>query len=176
MTAIVAIKHAGIVYMGGDSAGSTDVAIRTRIDPKVHKLGSVLIGYSGSYRASQLLSHSLAFPARPAKMKVEKFMVTLVADAVRECLKAGSIEKIDAHGAQVLIGYQGRIFNLYDDYQVEEIAEGYNAIGSGADVAMGVLYATASTKKSPIERIEFALQAAERFCNSVRAPFHIVHS
>jgi len=176
MTAIVAIKHAGIVYMGGDSAGTTDVAARVRVDPKVHKVGSTLIGYSGSFRSGQLLAHALAFPARPAKMSVEKFMVTLVADAVRTCLQTGFQDKTETVGPQLLIGYQGRIFNLYEDYQIEEIVEGYNAIGSGADIAIGVLYATAGSKKTPVERIECALQAAEKFCNSVRGPFKIIHS
>ncbi|NKI68983.1 hypothetical protein GN109_06085 [Collimonas pratensis] len=176
MTAIVAIKHAGIVYIGGDSAGSSNSQIRVRKDCKVHKVGSVIFGFSGSFRVGQLLAHALQFPARPAGLDAAAFMVTLVADAVRECLKVGGCDIADGSGVEVLIGYQGHIFNLQGDYQVEELTKPYNAIGSGAEIALGALYATEAANMAPEDRIKLALKAAEHFCTEVSGPFHIIHS
>ncbi len=52
-----------------------------------------------------------------------------------------------------------------------EVAHGYDAIGSGAKIALGVMYVTADL--DPYERIQRALEAAAFHIHTVRAPFSL---
>lgn len=174
MTCVIVIKEGGTVYMGADSAGSDLYTIRTRIDPKVHKVGPFMFGFTTSFRMGQLLAHSFAAPDRDPRISVEKFMSTSFVDAVRACLKAGGYagksNEVES-GGTFLVAYEGRAFTVYDDYQVAESALPYEAVGCGTDMAMGSLFTTQGGSMAPGARIELALRAAEAFSCGVRGPF-----
>ena len=74
-------------------------------------------------------------------------------------------------GGTFLVGVRGRLFAVYDDYQVASAADGFAAVGCGDQVALGALYATAGTGMRPRARVRTALAAAERFSGGVRGPF-----
>lgn len=174
MTCVIAIKDKGVVYMGADSAGSNMSTIRTRIDPKIHKVGPFMFGFTTSFRMGQLLAHSFKTPDRDPRVSVEKFMATSFIDAVRDCLKAGgwaSKTNENESGGTFLVAYEGRVFRIYDDYQVGESALPYEAVGCGTDIAMGSLFTTQGGAMAPAERIDVALRAAEAFSCGVRGPF-----
>lgn len=174
MTCVVAIKDSGIVYMGADSAGSDLYTIRTRIDPKIHKVGAFMFGFTTSFRMGQLLAHSFTAPDRDPRISVDKFMATSFVDAVRACLKAGGYagksNEVES-GGTFLVAFEGRVFCVYDDYQVAESALPYEAVGCGTDMAMGSLFSTQGSSLMPGERIDLALRAAEAFSCGVRGPF-----
>lgn len=174
MTCVIAIKEKGTVYMGADSAGSDLYTIRTRIDPKIHKVGSFMFGFTTSFRMGQLLAHSFKAPDRDPRISVEKFMATSFIDAVRDCLKTGgwaSKTNENESGGTFLVAYEGRVFCVYGDYQVGESALPYEAVGCGTDMAMGSLFTTDGGRMTPAERIEIALRSAEAFSCGVRGPF-----
>lgn len=174
MTCVIAIKDKGIVYMGADSAGSDLYTIRTRIDPKIHKVGPFMFGFTTSFRMGQLLGHAFKAPDRDPRVSTDKFMATTFIDAVRDCLKAGGYAKKDSEaetGGTFLVAYEGRVFAVYDDYQVAEGALTYEAVGCGTDIAMGSLFTTQDGALTPIARIDLALRAAEAFSCGVRGPF-----
>jgi ATP-dependent protease HslVU (ClpYQ) peptidase subunit len=50
----------------------------------------------------------------------------------------------------------------------------YAAVGSGAELALGALYALESSGRTPRERLKRALSAAEQFNAGVRGPFSFV--
>jgi len=175
MTCIAGVVHNGKVYIGGDSAGSFGHSLNVRADRKVFKSGEFLYGFCGSFRMGQLLQHSLKVPDRNPDRDPHEYMVTDFINAVRECLKAGGYaEKHDdvETGGNFLVGYSGRLFQVESDYQVGEAFDGWDASGSGFEVALGALYAT--RKLPPRKRIETALEAAERYGAYVRRPFHIL--
>jgi hypothetical protein len=60
------------------------------------------------------------------------------------------------------------------DYQVGLAADQFDAAGCGEQIARGALYATQDVPLLGHERVELALQAAERHSAGVRAPFHIM--
>lgn len=174
MTCVIAIKHAGRVYMGADSAGSDLYTIRTRSDPKIHQVGPFMFGFTTSFRMGQLLAHAFNAPDRDPRISTEKFMTTLFVDAVRNCLKQGgyaSKTNETEAGGTFLVAYEGRVFCVYDDYQVAEGALDYEAIGCGTNFAMGSLFTTTDTDMAPADRITKALEAAATFSCGVRAPF-----
>jgi len=172
LTAIVGVINKGIVHLGADSAGSTCYDLRIHTDPKVFTNGPFVFGFTSSFRMGQLLHYAFDPPA-PTK-NLAKFMSTKFVDGVRETLKAGGFaaksNEVEA-GGTFLVGVRGRLFAIYSDYQVAEEALDYMAVGSGEDIALGALYATADLGLSPRARMRIALKAAARFKTGVHEPF-----
>ncbi|GLX99677.1 MULTISPECIES: hypothetical protein [Actinoplanes] len=173
MTAIAGLTHAGSVFIGGDSAGvggGWDLTIRA--DAKVFRNRGYLFGFTTSFRMGQLIRYSLKPPA--PKGDLDKFMSTTFVDALRDCLKKGGWARKDSEqesGGTFLVGVRGRLYTVYDDYQLAKAADGFAAVGCGDQIALGAFYATAGTDLKPRKRVRVALQAAERFSAGVRGPF-----
>ncbi|MCO5071123.1 MAG: hypothetical protein M9944_07950 [Rhizobiaceae bacterium] len=172
VTCIVGLVEKGAVYIAGDSAGVVGLTLTVRADQKVFTNGEFVMGFTTSFRMGQLLRHAFTPPKRHPDVSVEKFMVTDFINAVRECLQSGGYaEKHNGaeRGGVFLVGYSGRLFIVDSDYQVGEAADGFDAVGCGADIARGSLY---SSSGDPLKRLGVALDAAERFSAGVRRPFH----
>lgn len=172
MTAIVGLVHRGVVHIGGDSAGVDGMALVVRADAKVFRKKGYVFGFTSSFRMGQLLRYSLKLPE--PKRDLDAFMATTFVDALRDCLKAGGFAGKDnerEEGGTFLVGVRGRLFTVYGDYQVGQSADGFAAVGSGDQVALGALFATAGTGLGPRRRVIGALKAAERFNSGVRGPF-----
>lgn len=176
MTCIVAITQNGKVLMGADSAGVAGSAMKIRRDTKVFERGGMLIGCTTSFRMIQLLRFSLVVPKRHADVDVYEYMCTAFIDAVRETFRRGGFltkENEGEIGGQFLVGYEGRLFLVDSDYQVGENYDGFDACGSGAEIAKGSLFESVSVPHPRI-RLESALTAAAHFCAGVRSPFTFV--
>jgi len=172
VTAIVGLVEDGSVFIGGDSAGVTGLDLAVRADTKVFRKSGYLFGFTTSFRMGQLIHYALDLPKPDADL--DRFMVTTFIDALRACLKAGGWARKDSEreeGGTFLVGVRGKLFAVYDDYQVGKAADGFAAVGCGSQIALGALYATAGTGMKPKKRVEVALHAAERFSAGVRGPF-----
>jgi len=178
-TCIVGIVEEGIVWMGGDSAGVSYLDTLRRADVKVFlRKGKepMIMGYTSSFRMGQLLRFKLEIPERSRDKDVYEYMVTDYIDAVRKCFKDGGFgitKNEERSGGTYLVGYAGRLFTIYDDFQVAENMLPYASCGCGEDYAMGVLYATSDTNTLPQNRIRLALECAEEFSGGVKGPFVI---
>lgn len=175
MTCIVGVKHKGGVVIGGDSAGVSGLDLVVRSDRKVFVKGDYVMGFTTSFRMGQLLHHALTVPVCYDGMDLEHFMVTSFVNAVRDCLKSGgfaSKDKEEEQGGCFVVGYKGRLFTIEGDYQVGEAVDSFTAVGCGAKFALGSLCETENLK--PKDRVQRALNAAERYSAGVRKPFHIV--
>jgi ATP-dependent protease HslVU (ClpYQ) peptidase subunit len=172
VTAIVGLVEAGAVYIGGDSAGVSGMSLTVRADAKVFRKKRYLFGFTTSFRMGQLIRYSLKVPDPAGNL--DAFMSTTFIDALRDCLKAGGWAAKDnerEEGGTFLVGVQGQLFAVYDDYQVARAADGFAAVGCGDQVALGALLATADAGLAPRRRVLRALAAAERFSAGVRGPF-----
>ena len=177
MTCIVGVVEGDTVWIGGDSAGVGGLSLTVRADAKVFTNGSMVFGFTASFRMGQLLRHALTVPDHDPRVPVEKYMATTFIDAVRACLKShGWASKKDENeiGGDFLVGYRGRLFSIESDYQVGESVDGYAATGCAHDVARGALFATPGLAARP--RVLLALEAAERCSAGVRGPFHVLAS
>lgn len=172
MTCIVALVDGSQVYIGADScAADGNRSAFGWVQPKVFARESFVIGYTTSFRMGQLLQYRLATKPRKA-VSVHEYMCTQFVDAVRDCLKAGGFAKKkdeEESGGNFLVDYEGHLFRVASDYQVGEPSCGYDALGSGAECALGALFATQG--KPALERITAALRAAAEFSTTVRPPF-----
>ena len=174
MTAVAGIAQDGCVWIGADTAGTGGGYGQTvRSDGKVFRNGPMVMGFTSSYRMGQLLRHTLVVPKQYDE-PTDTYMVGTFMDAVRTCLKTGGYAKKDNEvesGGTFLIGYDGRLFTIGDDYQVGESAAGYDAVGCGDHLALGSLFTSTGKPKA---RILTALKAAEAMSAGVRGPFEIV--
>ena len=174
MTAIVAVKHNGHVWMGGDSAFISGWDVEAIPDEKVFFVGEILFGVAGSPRTVGLLRYHLKFPD-PQTDDLREYITTSLVDALRGLFnEKGHATKSDEQEqfpSAILVSYGGRLFMIDSDYQVLEIPD-YTAIGSGGTVALGALAATVG--KSPAKRVQIALEAAAKHNIAVRGPFQVV--
>lgn len=181
MTCIVGLVGPdGSVYLGGDSAAvdTEGFGLTVRAEPKVFRNGPYVIGFTDSFRSGQLLRHSFEPPVPPAGCDIQAFLVTTFVDSLRTCLQAGGIAAKTADvesGASFLVGIQGRLFTVAEDYSVGEAADGWDAIGCGGGMALGALYAS-RVFLAPKQRLRVALEAAERGSGGVRRPFRYVRT
>lgn len=173
MTCIVGIAREGKVYMGGDSIGISEHSKCQRNDPKVFKLGQFLIGFTTSYRMGQLLKYSLRIPQQTDNQSDFEYMVTTFIPKVRECLETGGFEDDGGiRGGVFLVGYKGKLYKVWSDFQVSEPTTQYGSCGSGEDLALGSLFATRHHWDCHF-RILDALKAAETFNVTVGGPFAV---
>jgi ATP-dependent protease HslVU (ClpYQ) peptidase subunit len=176
MTCVVAVKYDKKVWMGGDRCLSDMDGgfYMPTTDPKIFKKGSMLIGFAGSVRMGKVLKYDFEPPKLDLR-NLDKYMNIDFIKSLRECAERNNL-RIDTSEredrAELIIGVNGRIFGVEDDWQVSEFISDHLAIGSGMPYALGSLYST--TGMHPDERIKLALEAAEKYCNSVCQPFDYI--
>jgi len=186
LTVIVGIKDQGKIYMGCDSAISTDAEIWTLNSPKIIKKGELLIGITGSIRGIQLLEHNWCFPEDEESKKLissytdEEYIYRFVVPCIKEvfacnqyCIICDGQESMEDW---FLIGYRGELYSLVSHYQCFKIDKPYVAIGSGGNFALGSLKTQEDLGllgKDPEMNITRAIKCACEFSNSVREPIRI---
>ena len=179
MTCIVAIAQGGTVYMGSDHAASDDKSgwILSRKDPKVFKVGQYGIAFTDSFRMGQILQYSWIPPkytTTKTNSGLDKFMRTKFIDSVKQAFKDSGFGTIGGSeedtGGIFIVGVEGRIFTIDEDFHVGENVVNYMAEGSGGMFALGALHAT-KHQKNPRMRLKAALEAAAEFSMSVAPPF-----
>ena len=173
MTCVCGLVTQQSVWIAADSAGSDSYSIAISSSHKVFRHCALIFGVAGSLRHMQLLHHFLELPEHFETYSAEAYIVGPVIDAIRLCFGRGELDaKVDAKdhiGCAILIGYQGALYRVNEDYGVLTITRGYDAIGSGDDVAKGALYAT--PRLPPQERLHCALDAAVEHTPFVRPPY-----
>jgi hypothetical protein len=180
MTCIVAIAQNGTVYMGSDHAASDDKTgwILSRKEPKCFKVGQYGIAFTDSFRMGQILQYSWTPPKyTPTKTNsgLDKFMRTKFIDSVKDAFRGNGFGSVSQAGAEdeggiFIVGLEGRIFTVDEDFHVGENIVNYMAEGSGGTIALGALHAT-KNQKNPKMRLKLALEAAAEFNMAVAPPF-----
>lgn len=164
MTCVVGVKHNNKVYMASDLLGSNKHTKALRKDGKVFVKNNILFGGTSSYRMIQLLQYSLVIPEHLSTQSVDEYLRTSFIDAIRDLFKKNGYASIDNNeetGGTFLIGYRGRLFTVFSDYQVAENDSDYSSVGSGSDIALGAMFATEDLP--PADRLTIAITAASEF-------------
>ena len=154
MTCVVALVTPGGSYIGADSISVADDVYTLAATPKVKRIGNLLVGFSGSWKAG--LSAFRAFERYP---DVNKFCQSFITNET---------------GWNLLVIQDRKIYEIAEDLAPVEILPGeevtYGAIGSGVSTALGSLYSDSLDARSVIN----ALEAAEAHVVNVRRPFVII--
>jgi hypothetical protein len=179
MTCIVGLVDNGNIIMGSDSLISTNGwEVSLLAQPKIFRLGEMLIGVAGKLRLLQLVEHELKLPDIGNGESPMHYMISGFVPALMQLLeKAGFIEiesgtkRMDGN---LIIGFRGHLFTIAIDFAVQEDLHGYDVIG-GCSHALGSLYTSErAVGMTPKGRVMMALSAAECFDASIREPFHIL--
>src|SRR5659263_255408 len=180
MTCIVGMvdKISNRVIIGGDSASSGGSNVFIRKDSKVFVNGEFIIGCTSSFRMIQLLRFSFKPPEIDSK-EIYEYMCTDFINAVRICFKEGGyLQKCtdgDEKGGSFLVAYKNRLFKIEEDFQVAENLNGIDAVGCGADFALGALYSLAKQDIPMKDKVLMALEASEFLALGVCKPF-VIHN
>lgn len=172
MTCVVGLIDGGRVYIGADSAAVAGWTRRKTLLRKVFRRGPFLIGYTTSFRMGQLLEHQLRVPKQKPTESDMAYMVNEFIEATRKLLKERGFAKVESNnesGGQFLVGYKGHLYSIESDFQVGEMAEGFDAVGGGSDYALGAM--SALHDLAPKRRIMRSLEIASEFNMGVCAPF-----
>jgi ATP-dependent protease HslVU (ClpYQ) peptidase subunit len=176
MTCIVGLVEDGTVYVGADSFTNDGSVGTARTRPKVFRLGSMVMAFSGSVRVGQVVQYMFEPPEHPKGEDGLAYLVRRVIPALQHCFQENGLEtKIkedDEGGWTMMMGYGGHLYSVSDDFAVLEVADGIDACGCGYLLALGALYATEKLL-SGRARVLAALEAAARVDLHVRGPFAI---
>jgi ATP-dependent protease HslVU (ClpYQ) peptidase subunit len=183
LTCIVGLEDKGSVWIGADSCGIGGWDIRERQDPKVFRLidnKKAVLGFTTSFRMGQLLMYEKGIiPKKNNYKDAHHLMVSGVIPNIRKVFMDGGFTTIESNvesGGSFLLGYEGELWTIYNDFQVGRNICGYEAMGSGAEYAIGSLHSTEAIHLRPRLRVLAALRAAAKFNAAVSAPFTIMNT
>lgn len=186
MTCIVGVLDVEneCVWLGGDALGSNGYTKNTQSPSKVFRhefFKNVVMGGTTTFRHLDLLRYSetlfdkLDFYEK--KTIDHKYMVTKFIPKAISLFKDGVPFRPETdRGGNFIVGAGAHLFEVQEDYSVLEPRSGVCVVGCGETVAMGSLLTTENMGLSPKERIELALNAAEKYCCGVQRPFHIINT
>lgn len=155
MTTIIGVEYANRCVVLGDSRIVGDSKIYSHPEMvKVVANGNYLVGVAGDVRALQVVLHTWKPPVLLVKEKNDlfKFMVNKVAPSLKQLLTDAGL--LDSKSAEkefeisVIIGLNGNLFEIDSDFAVSRNSDGYYAIGTGGDYALGALYAGATPEQA----------------------------
>lgn len=148
MTTIIGVEYGNRCVVLGDSRIVGDSKIYSHPDMvKVITNGNYLVGVAGDVRALQVVLHTWKPPAFLAKDRtnVFQFMVNKVAPSLKQLLT--DVGLLDSKSPDkdfeinIIVGLNGSLFEIDSDFAVSRNSDGYYAIGTGGDFALGALYA-----------------------------------
>lgn len=183
MTCIAGVIDKGRVFIGGDSAGidtGNNYALQTRQDPKVFKKGAFVIGFTTCFRMGQVVRYVFDPPEPPlSDFGLFGYMVRSFVPALRASLsETGAMDKDcsgQESGPDMLVGIRGKLFGVQENFQISESIHSIDAVGCGAQFAIGSLWAT-RFHHDPEHRVFEALKTSETFCAGVRGPFIVLNT
>ena len=190
MTCIVGFtdKKNNVTWIGADSLGSNGYTQDVESNPKVFRnntLKNVVMGSTSTFRHIDLLKYSKTLfpeidkykiPSGETKVNHEYMVTTFIPNLIT--LFENGVKDSGDKGANFLVGIDGRLFEVQNDYSVLEPLDGYSSVGCGEVAAKGSLYATVKYKKdfTPEQHILTALESAEKNCCGVQRPFVVLNT
>lgn len=157
MTVIVGLVGKKGVFIAGDSQTSTEWIKRNDAGSKTGTLmDTVVYGYCGSGRFGQLLEYHMEHLDPPplgmdeARWVVRDF-IPYLRDVTEDHGHLHVYHNVEEFGPSAfLLGVRGRLFCIESDFSVNEHVMPYEAVGSGAETAMGSMHGELGDIRDPI--------------------------
>jgi hypothetical protein len=189
VTCIAGYVRGKSVWMGSDRFIGNMVEKGFVLRPKISEYevpGSktnMILGNAGAVRITTVIDHNMQMP--PMINDVDAYIEDCFITSLRKAMwEAGYIywengfEQMP-EGVEMLIGFRGRLFTVWDNLAVSTVRLPYACVGAGAYHANGALAALemgAPKRTTPKARIEIALKAAALHSPWVSPPFTILEA
>lgn len=174
MSCVVGLIQNNKLFIGSDSRATTDDGeVRYIKSRKIFRYDDpkMLIGFAGSVRSGQVL-HPYYFSPPAEIMDLPDVMRAHFEKA--GCLSADPESGMEATRSNFLIGYNGKLYEILVDFQLNEIDENYTAIGYGQSFAVASFYTSEMyNEDDPEKRIKIALNSACKYTGFCHPPLII---
>lgn len=138
MTAIVAFKRNGKVFLAGDRMGSNGYTKQVVNTPKIFAVGEDFhFGYTSSFYMGQLLEHMFNPPERNTKETDDQYLFKKVIPALRAMFESNDFGKkksekdLEPDLGVFLMVFKGRIFTFQGNASILEYD--HTGVGCGGD-------------------------------------------
>lgn len=167
MTCIVAVKHDDKVTMVGDSAASNGHNIHPVGLSKVFNNREFSIGYTESFRLGNIMEFVWSPPEQTVNCSDDKYLYIHVVESIREAIRV-HCPTVTSLGTYFLLAWKGRLFTYEGEGFLLE-HKSYAAVGSGAETALGALFALHNSDgvTDPEIKCQLAVEAAAHHTTSV---------
>jgi hypothetical protein len=173
MSIVVGLVEDDVMYMGSDSAISNDARQLRAKNIKLFKTFDLLIGGAGMLKTFQILRWNLVVPAHTKGYTGEEYINLQLIPAIYECIQKNPVpEQSDGEavtGCNIMVGYQGRFYQIDSYLSCVSADDDFAAIGSGESFALGSLESTFGME--PFERLGLAMSIAAKYDLYVSDPF-----
>lgn len=183
MTTIAAVQGNGWAVVGYDSRVTDDSRVYTlpKNSGKMVENGPFLLGAAGDMRAINLLGHVLKPPTPPSfaeEEDLDAFISQKFVPTVKKCFDEAQYGEKGEQDSHIIAVVQGVVYDIGSNYDWCRDVEGFYAVGTGAQFALGALYSTVVGKKRTLAAVKAAVQnAVEVACRldaNSAPPVHII--
>lgn len=142
--------------------------------PKILKRERFLVGFAGDCVSFGTLGWQMSkewsqlATAQSAEEEFDVLQANFVPELRRKIRKDD--ENLTFKEDSVLLVSKFSIYELYNDISIAK-HRSFAAIGSGAPIALGSLFASQASKMPAAKAVALALRATETYCPDVRGPF-----
>lgn len=182
MTTLIGIQGRSWALLAADTRITSDGAIyrMPKGQSKIVDVDGILIASAGDVRGCNILEHGLKIPKVTAKSD-EHFITSYFIPAVRQAFSDAGYEKtsdgISSHETEFLVAYRGRIYEIDCDYSWIQDSRNIYTLGSGGNIALGVLATLVGDTITRTEARKWAHQALDitsQYNADTAGPFHVV--
>lgn len=184
MTTIASIQGEGWSVVGFDSRVSEDSGRYYTLPKHMSKVSSnsgYLIGAAGDMRAVNIVTNVFK-PTSAGDLtgtKLDKFMTSKFIPELKQCLEENNYGKEGEQESYIFVSVNGTVYEIGSNYDWCHDDYGVYGIGSGANYALGALYALVEPiDKRTVEECKVymrnALSISARLDSNTGAPFHVV--
>jgi len=176
MTCIVAIKTNEGVYFGCDTM-VTCGHVKFSCETKVFQNSHFIIGVAGSARLSQILQYNYKPSIIKKKQPIDNYIYEKMIPDLIKILETSKFLGFDNGcasfgGSSILFSLKNEIYSMDSMFSTLKCLDSFYAIGSGNEVALGVLKATEDL--TPEIRIKKAIIAAGEISVGCDSNFKII--
>lgn len=175
MTIIAAAEDSTSYWIASDSHGVTETT-SFELGSKLIDKTKYVVGFSNSYRVADIIRENTNFPKSIGSIKgVRKFRDVLKEHMLEDgCSLMGIGDDTLVHPVSIIMIAHTGIYSIDVDYQIHQ-HEGYIAIGSGTDIALGALRAMLKATSNAEQAVTAAVEAAIFHCNTCGGNIHYMH-
>jgi len=197
MTCIIGMEHKGKVYLGADRAVTIGDTVSIMNEPKIYDISNGLFNFiladAGSTKLGDIIKYNFSQELRKNTKEevkdIHAYMRTIFVDTLAlsfnehlHQIKMGRLinenELSGLEFSEMLVGVQGHLFKVDATLSVLDLKDDIDAIGVGADVAIGSLtQSLKSNKKRDAESIKKyfrdSLSISAKYKEGVEPPYDV---